>query len=75
METITLERTAPRIILNDRPRQALIHAAEGLTAAQIAERMACAKRTVDWHLAAAYLALGVSNRIQAINRARQLGLI
>jgi ATP/maltotriose-dependent transcriptional regulator MalT len=42
---------------------------------EIADRMVVSKRTVDFHLDNIYYKLQVSNRVQAIRVATQLGLI
>lgn len=46
---------------------------EGLSTAQIAERMSIAEGTVTQHLNAVYQALGVSSRTAAMVKARKLG--
>jgi len=53
----------------------LLRASWGHSNGEIAESLEMAKRTVDAHLSDIYLRLGVSNRVQAINEARRLGLI
>jgi DNA-binding CsgD family transcriptional regulator/tetratricopeptide (TPR) repeat protein len=52
--------------LTDRQLDVLRQAAEGLTNAQIAARLVVSKRTVDNHMAAILLRLGVSSRQQAV---------
>jgi DNA-binding CsgD family transcriptional regulator len=49
--------------------------AEGLTAAAAARRLAIAPRTAQKHLERAYRKLGVGDRVSAILRAHQLGLL
>jgi DNA-binding CsgD family transcriptional regulator len=48
---------------------------EGLTAAAIGRRLAIAERTVQKHLEHAYAKLGVADRLSAVLRAQQLGLL
>ena len=48
---------------------------EAKSADEVADTLACSKRTVDFHLANIYRKLQVSNRAQAICRAQQLGLL
>ena len=49
--------------------------ADGLTNAQIADRLFIAKGTVRSHLNKLYSKLAVENRVQAISQAQQLGLL
>jgi DNA-binding CsgD family transcriptional regulator len=49
--------------------------AKGLTSQQVADALALSKRTVDFHLGNIYSKFDVSNRVQATNKARALGLI
>jgi DNA-binding CsgD family transcriptional regulator len=49
--------------------------AEGLTAAAVARRLALAESTVHKHLHNAYRKLGVRDRLAAVLRAQQLGLV
>ena len=61
--------------LTAREREVLGHAARGLTVGQMARRLHLSPRTVETHLARAYRRLGVRNRVQALARASDLGLI
>jgi two-component system, NarL family, response regulator DevR len=61
--------------LTVREREVLGHAACGLTVGQMARRLHLSPRTVETHLARAYRRLGVRNRVQALARASDLGLI
>jgi len=48
---------------------------EGRSSDQVAKELYLSKRTVDFHLARIYEKLDVSNRVQAIRRATELGLL
>ncbi len=48
---------------------------EGKSSGEVAEILYLSKRTVDFHLAKIYEKLGVSNRIQALRRATELGVL
>ncbi len=54
-------------LLTDRQREILKLVAEGLTNAQIAERLSLTESTVKQHLRTAYKILGVTNRTEAAN--------
>ncbi len=59
--------------LNDRERQVLRFAGEGMAAADIAEQLHLSQGTVRNYLSEAIGKLGVSNRIEAYRLARQKG--
>ena len=59
--------------LNDRERQALRLAGEGLSAGEIAQRLNLSQGTVRNYLSEAIGKLGVGNRIEAYRLARQKG--
>ena len=59
--------------LNERERQALRLAGEGLSAGEIAERLNLSRGTVRNYLSEAIGKLGVGNRIEAYRLARQKG--
>ncbi|MEO7432783.1 MAG: response regulator transcription factor [Dokdonella sp.] len=59
--------------LNDRERQVLRFAGEGLSAVEIAERLTLSQGTVRNYLSEAIGKLGVGNRIEAYRLARQKG--
>lgn len=61
--------------LSPREREVLSFVLNGYSSAEAAEALFCSKRTVDFHLYRAYLKLGVKNRIQALQRAVELGII
>lgn len=59
------------------PRQieCLTWAQEGKSATDIGQILGISGRTVEWHLARACAALSVRTRVQAVIRARRLGLL
>lgn len=61
--------------LTKRQLQALQYLAEGLSNKEIALKMNLAEGTIKVHVAATYQALQVSSRLDAVRKARQLGLI
>jgi len=63
------EAAARTIHLTRRERECLRWAADGLTAAQIAEQLQRSQATVSLHLTSAMYKLGAKNRVQAVARA------
>ncbi|WP_172451049.1 LuxR C-terminal-related transcriptional regulator [Candidatus Chloroploca asiatica] len=61
--------------LTERECEVLYLLAEGLTYAQIAERLIISINTVRYHVKGIYGKLGVAKQVQAVERARALGLI
>ena len=61
--------------LTDREREILKLIFEGRCSSETAQVLSVSKRTVDFHLARAYVKLGVTNRFQAFRRAVELGII
>ncbi len=61
--------------LSLREREVLRLMAEGLTYAEVAQRMAVSVNTVRFHVKSLYGKLGVARRVPAIDRARALGLL
>ena len=61
--------------LTDREREILRLIFDGKCSNEVATILCVSKRTVDFHLARAYVKLGVSNRFQAFKRAMELGII
>lgn len=61
--------------LNDRERQVLRLAGEGMSAAEIARQLSLSQGTIRNYLSEAIGKLGVGNRIEAYRLARQKGLL
>ena len=61
--------------LSDREMEILDLITIGLSNQQIATRLVLSLATVKWHASNIYSKLGVSNRNQAVAKARDLGLI
>jgi LuxR family maltose regulon positive regulatory protein len=61
--------------LSEREREVLALVAEGLTNREIAQRLVIAPGTVKVHTANIYGKLGVHSRIQAVAKARELGIL
>jgi DNA-binding CsgD family transcriptional regulator len=68
-----LEAAPPR--LSARQLECLAWAQEGKSAGDIGQILGLSGRTVEGHLAKACAALGVRTRVQAVVRARSLGLL
>jgi LuxR family maltose regulon positive regulatory protein len=64
-----------RIALSDREREVLGLVAEGLPNQAVAEKLFISEATVRKHLTNIYQRFGVTNRMHAVQRARQAGLI
>lgn len=77
-QPVTDERAQPnpgKFGLTKRQLEALQYLAEGLSNKEIAIKMNLAEGTIKVHVAAAYQALQVGSRIDAVRKAQQLGLI
>lgn len=61
--------------LTDRERQILVFLTNGVSNREMATRIFVSENTVKYHLKNIFAKLGVGSRLQAINAARQLGLI
>jgi DNA-binding CsgD family transcriptional regulator len=69
------ERACEQAALTPRELDVLTLLAQGLTARQIATLRRISVRTVSKHLEHLYRKLGCNDRLQAVNKARQLGFI
>ena len=63
------------VVLSGREMEVLNLVIEGKTSKEVAHQLYLSKRTIDSHLSKIYEKLRVSNRVQAIRRAAELGLI
>jgi LuxR family transcriptional regulator, maltose regulon positive regulatory protein len=61
--------------LSDREKEILTFLANGVSNKEMAQKLFVSENTIKFHLKNVYSKLGVANRLQAINAARQLGLI
>lgn len=61
--------------LTRREVEVLLLLDEGMSTKEVAEQLFVSKRTVDFHLGRIFAKLDVGNRVQAIRRARELGVI
>ena len=61
--------------LTERERQILKLIFEGRCSTDVARMLELSKRTVDFHLAQAYVKLGAVNRFEAFKRAVELGIV
>lgn len=61
--------------LTRRELEVLARALTGESNKEVAEALFCSKRTVDYHLNRIYRKLQASNRMQALHRARMLGIL
>ncbi len=70
-----LAAPADRPLLTDRERSVLRHLADGRSNREIADALFIAEATVKSHLGKVYEKLGVSNRVQAVKKVHELGLL
>ena len=75
-----IERAAPTyrgmpLMLTPREREVLALVARGLTAYAAARQLGIGERTVHTHLRNAYMKLRAPNRVSAVLRAQQAGLL
>ena len=70
-----MARRIVRALLTRREFAVLCRLCAGQQPRQIAVELAVAKRTVDFHLLNAYRKLDVHNRMQALRRAEELGIL
>ncbi len=69
------EQEVLEAVLTDRQLECLAWVQEGKSAGDIGQIIGLSGRTVEKHIANACAALGVRTRVQAVLRARELGLI
>lgn len=77
MESGPVQTTGADVMsrLTEREREILRLIFDGRCSNEVATILCVSKRTVDFHLARAYVKLGVSNRFQAFKCAIDLGII
>jgi LuxR family maltose regulon positive regulatory protein len=61
--------------LTDRELEVLYHLADGMSNQQIAEKLIVSIGTVKAHTHSIFGKLGAENRVQAVSRAREAGLL
>ena len=76
-KAVSAPRTAGAEIeeLTPREREVLHLVASGSATKQVAAALSISRRSIDAHLRSIYRKLDVTNRVQAVNRARAFGLI
>lgn len=72
---LPMTRDEETVRLTKRECQVLHLVLEGRPNKDVARSLFLSKRTVDFHLARIYEKLNVNNRLQAIRRAAELGLV
>lgn len=65
----------PLEALTEREREILVFLANGVSNKEMARRVFVSENTIKFHLKNIYSKLGVGSRLQAINAARQMGLL
>ena len=60
---------------NPQQLQILGFVQEGKSSGDIGTIVGLSRRTIEWHLAKIFAALGVHTRVQAVVRARELGIL
>jgi DNA-binding CsgD family transcriptional regulator len=74
-EVASMERPEVKEMITARQHVVLCYLSEGLTAAAIAHRLGVSARTVEKHLENLYRALGARDRLEAVLKARDRGLL
>jgi DNA-binding CsgD family transcriptional regulator len=75
LDATSASASEPSPTLSHRQLECLAWAQEGKSAGDIGQILGISGRTVEGHLAKACEALGVRTRVQAVVRARELGLL
>jgi len=65
----------PSVLLTNRESEVLSLLSDGITNQEIADRLFISVRTVKWHTVNIYQKMGVSNRTQAVAKARSFGML
>lgn len=71
----TRNRGTEGVVLTERETEVLTLLMEGKSSKEVAQSLFVSRRTIDFHLAKIYDKLNVCNRVQAIRRAAELGLL
>jgi DNA-binding CsgD family transcriptional regulator len=75
LEVASMQRPESQKLITPRQHVVLCHLSQGLTAAAIAHRLGLSARTVEKHLENLYRALGARDRLEAVLKARDHGLL
>jgi len=75
IEKMSNTMTSAEYDLTDREVHILRMLFNGQNSTAVAKNLGISKRTVDFHLAHAYLKMGVANRYDAFRKAIELGVI
>jgi len=73
--TMSIASRGIKVPLTDREVEVLNQVLEGKSSKEVARLLFVSKRTIDYHLTNIYHKLHVANRVQAVLRAAQLGLL
>jgi DNA-binding NarL/FixJ family response regulator len=65
----------PQLVLTDRERETLHFIAQGLSYCETANSMGVSLSTVQTHIRSLYRKLGVNSQVQAVEKAKQKGII
>lgn len=74
-ETQSPKLDAGGIKLSNREIEILRLVFDGKCSNEVASTLSVSKRTIDFHMARAYIKLGVTNRFQAFQKAVELGIV
>ena len=75
MEDVFNKSEEAAVLLTEREIEVLKLVLEGKSSKEASIILCCSKRTVDFHLARIYQKLEVTNRVQAMRRVAELGII
>lgn len=70
-----IRNTVETDLLSEREKEVLVLLAAGHTNAEIADKLFVSSNTIKTHLSNLYLKLDVSRRTQAVQKARELGIL
>jgi two-component system, NarL family, competent response regulator ComA len=72
---VTNDRNIVNLCLSDKEQEILYNVAQGKSNKEIAKNLFMSKRTVEYHLTKIFEKLNVRSRVEAIVKAKRLGLI